>query len=237
MKLIVCKRCIALIMNHYQNEKNGGNTLTIQIPGGKSLNDVLVQLIPQIETDVSVDIQGMISSTIMEQMFINNSDKPIEATYVFPLNHHSAIYDMSFKIDDRVISSVIEEKLEAQKKYIEADNELTYLINFLEKNLEDDDRTGIGTLAAAYANRGIIKDRNKNYEEALKDYVKALGIDHEAVAGPGLGTVILNYKFKSSSVKERALYLNEQLQLPEDERVLSIEELDKGQVMHKPGKL
>ena len=49
--------------------------------------------------------------------------------------------------------------------------------------------------------------------------------------------MILNYKFKSSSVKERALYLNEQLQLPEDERVLSIKELDEGQVMHKPGKL
>ena len=125
----------------------------------------------------------------------------------------------------------------SQKKYAEADIELSYLIKFLEKNIEKDDKTGIGTLAAAYANRGIIKDRNKNYEGALQDYVKALGIDHEAVAGPGLGTIILNYKFKSSSVKERALYLNEQLQLPENERILSIKELDEGQVMHKPGKL
>ena len=125
----------------------------------------------------------------------------------------------------------------SQKMYLEANEELNYLINFLEKTIEDDDLTGIGTLAAAYANRGIIKDRNKNYEEALQDYVKALGIDDVAVAGPGLGTVILNYKFKSSSVKERALYLNEQLQLPENERVLSIKELDEGQVMHKPGKL
>ena len=125
----------------------------------------------------------------------------------------------------------------SEKKYVEADKVLSDLIIFLEKNLEEDDKTGIGTLAAAYANRGIIKDRNKNYEGALKDYVKALGIDHEAVAGPGLGTVILNYKFKSSSVKERALYLNEQLQLPENERILSIKELDEGQVMHKPGKL
>jgi tetratricopeptide (TPR) repeat protein len=125
----------------------------------------------------------------------------------------------------------------SQKKYLEANEELTNLINFLEKNVKDDDKTGIGTLAAAYANRGIIKDRNKNYEGALQDYVKALGIDYVAVAGPGLGTIILNYKFKSSSVKERALYLNEQLQLPENERVLRIKELDEGQVMHKPGKL
>ena len=125
----------------------------------------------------------------------------------------------------------------SQKKYLEANEELTNLINFLEKNVKEDDKTGIGTLAAAYANRGIIKDRNKDYEGAFQDYVKALGIDHVAVAGPGLGTIILNYKFKSSSVKERALYLNEQLQLPENERVLRIKELDEGQVMHKPGKL
>jgi len=125
----------------------------------------------------------------------------------------------------------------SKKEYPKAINELNYLINFLENNIEDDDKTGIGTLAAAYANRGIIKDREKKYKEALQDYIKALGIDHEAVAGPGLGTIILNYKFKSSSVKERALYLNEQLQLPEEERVLSIKEIDEGQVMHKPGKL
>ena len=125
----------------------------------------------------------------------------------------------------------------SEKKYKKATEQLDYLIVFLEGNLEDDDTTGIGTLAAAYANRGIIKDRSEDYEGALKDYVRALGIDREAVAGAGLGTIILNYKFKSSSVMERALYLNEPLQLPEDERVLSIKELDEGQVMHKPGKL
>jgi len=125
----------------------------------------------------------------------------------------------------------------SKKEYPKAIDELNYLINFLENNIEDDDKTGIGTLAAAYANRGIIKDREKKYKEALQDYIKALGIDHVAVAGPGLGTIILNYKFKSSSVKERALYLNEQLQLPEEERILSIKEVDEGQVMHKPSKL
>jgi len=125
----------------------------------------------------------------------------------------------------------------SQKDYLRAEETLNSLIVFLEKNLEDDDKTGIGTLAAAYANRGIIKDRKENYDEALKDYLRALGIDPEAVGGPGLGTIILNYKYKSSSVKERALYLYEQLQLPEEERILKIEELDEGQVMHKPGKL
>ena len=125
----------------------------------------------------------------------------------------------------------------SKKEYFKATEELNYLIKYLEKQKTEADLTARGILAASYANRGIIKDREENYEGALKDYIKALGIDHEAVAGPGLGTIILNYKFKSSSVRERALYLNEQLQLPEEDRVLRIEELDAGQVMHKPGKL
>ena len=125
----------------------------------------------------------------------------------------------------------------SQKMYSEANEELNYLIKFLEKDLKDDDPTGTGTLAAAYANRGIIKDRQENYEGALEDYLKAIKIDEEAVGGPGFGTVILNYKFKSSSVKKRAIYIYKQLQLPENERVLKIKELDEGQVMHKPGKL
>ena len=123
------------------------------------------------------------------------------------------------------------------KDYKKATKELNELINFLENNLEIDDKTGTGTLAAAYANRGIIKDRQENYEGALKDYVEALKIDSESVDGPGIGTVILNYKFKSSSVRKRAQYIYEQLQLPKEERVLKIKELDEGQVMHKPGKL
>ena len=125
----------------------------------------------------------------------------------------------------------------SQKQYREATDQLDYLIKFLKKNIEDDDPTGRGTLAAAYANRGIIKDRKENYEGALKDYLNALQVDSEAVEGPGFGTVILNYKFKSSSVRERAIYIQEQLQLPENERVLKIKKLDEGQVMHKPGKL
>ena len=78
------------------------------------------ELIPQIETDISIDIQGMVSSTIMEQKFINNSDKPIEAMYVFPLNHHAAIHDMYFIIDNRIVRSQIEEKKEAKRQYSEA---------------------------------------------------------------------------------------------------------------------
>ena len=125
----------------------------------------------------------------------------------------------------------------SKKEYFEATEELNYLIKFLEENLEDDDLTGKGTLAAAYANRGIIKDRKEQYEEALKDYIKALEVDHEAVAGPGLGHKIIYMINKPSSVRDRAQYIHEQLQLPPEKRVLKLPEADQEQRMHKPGKL
>lgn len=124
-----------------------------------------------------------------------------------------------------------------KKDYNLATKELTALIEFLKKTLKDDDLTGKGTLAAAYANRGIVKDRTEQYEEALKDYIKALEIDHEAIAGPGLGHKIIYMINKPSSVRDRAQYIHEQLQLPPNERVLKIPEADEEQRMHKPGKL
>ena len=167
-------------------------------------------------------------------------------TEVCDIRLKDKLYDKAIEAADKALSKSLNHRgammckalvFISLKDYEKANNQLNSLINFLENNLEIDDKTGKGTLAAAYANRGIIKDRQENYEDALRDYVRALEIDSESVEGPGVGTVILNYKFKSSSVRKRAQYIYDQLKLPEAERVLKIQELDAGQVMHKPGKL
>ena len=74
------------------------------------------------------------------------------------------------------------------KQYDKAFAELTYLIDFLKKNLEPDDPTGLGLMAAAYANRGIVHDTNGRYKEALADYIEALKTDQGALDGPGSST-------------------------------------------------
>ena len=121
-----------------------------------------------------------------------------------------------------------------QQKYPEAVAELTYLIDFLRANLEEGDITGVGVLAAAYGNRGIIQDRQGAYEEALKDYVEAIRIDREGMEGPSVIDKLLYSQGRSSSVLERARYLYEQFQKPEGERVFRIPELDEQQFMYKP---
>lgn len=120
-----------------------------------------------------------------------------------------------------------------EKHYTEAEAELDYLIDWLETNLSSEDKTGQGVLAAAYANKGIILDRQNIHRRALDNYVKALQIDEDTVSGPGLVHKIL-YDPRPSTVRDRARYLYEQFKIPEKDRLMRVPELDAKSRMHKP---
>ena len=118
--------------------------------------------------------------------------------------------------------------------YPAAEAELTYLIRFLTRTLQQNDLTGRGALAAAYANRGIVRDRLGHYRKALEDYVEALRTDEGSLAGPGLFEKIIYGTPRPSTVRKRAQYIHEQLQLPPEKRLLRVPEIDSRQRMHKP---
>ncbi|UCH74339.1 MAG: tetratricopeptide repeat protein [Rhodospirillales bacterium] len=118
-------------------------------------------------------------------------------------------------------------------RHEEAFAEFKYLIDFLTDSVAPDDPTGRAVLAAAYANRGILYDRRGEYREALEDYIRSIRVDEGAVEGPGVVHEIL-YGYKPSTVRDRAIYIHEQLQLPEDQRQLANPELDEQQRMYKP---
>ena len=120
------------------------------------------------------------------------------------------------------------------ERYDDAEAVLSYLIDFLNRTLEDDDPTGIGALSAAYTNRGIIRDRQGRHREAYDDYVKAVKIDYEIADGPSWVEHLLYYEREPSSALKRAQYLYKQFQLPEAERILTLPEHDDVQRMYKP---
>jgi tetratricopeptide (TPR) repeat protein len=119
-------------------------------------------------------------------------------------------------------------------KLSEAVSELTYLIDYLEKTLEKDDRTGWAVLASAYANRGIVHDRRAQYPKALADYVKALETDEGTLSGPSLFDKILYGTSQPSTVRKRAAYIERQLALPPGKRRLRLPQADAEQRMYKP---
>ena len=116
----------------------------------------------------------------------------------------------------------------------EAEAAFSGLIAFLSASLSPDDVTGTAVLAGAFANRGILRDRSGRYGEALLDYRRALSIDAGTVEGPGLFHKILYGNATPSTIAKRADYIERQLALPEDQRLLRVPELDARQRMHKP---
>ncbi|NKB55621.1 MAG: tetratricopeptide repeat protein [Alphaproteobacteria bacterium] len=120
------------------------------------------------------------------------------------------------------------------ERYDDAVAELTYLIDFSNRTLTPEDATGRGVLAAAFANRGIVHDRIGKYEKAFADYVAALRTDEGAVDEPGLIHKVLYGIPNPSSVRNRAIYLQEQLKLPPDKRLMRVPEIDDQQRMRKP---
>ncbi len=117
---------------------------------------------------------------------------------------------------------------------VEARAEFTYLIDYLRKSLAPDDSTGAATLAAAYANRGILHDRLGRYENALADYIEAMKVDEGAVDGPSLIDKVIYGTPRPATIRQRAIYLSQQLALPARKRLLRIPEKDAEQRMYKP---
>ncbi len=88
--------------------------------------------------------------------------------------------------------------------------------------------------APAYANRGILNDKLGLYEEALDDYRRALTIDPDIAKGPGkLWRFMRNIKDKPPTIYDRAVYIQEQLKLPPEERLLRVVSEDEKQRMYK----
>jgi len=116
----------------------------------------------------------------------------------------------------------------------DAEAALDLLIATLARTDHTDDPTGRAVLAGAYANRGILFDRLGRWEAALADYRRALQVDSGAVEGPSLMDRILYGESHPSSVAKRARYLEQQLALPEADRLLRVPEIDARQRMYKP---
>lgn len=88
--------------------------------------------------------------------------------------------------------------------------------------------------AAAFANRGILHDRVGRSEKALADYRKALALDASLADGPGWITRFFRKQAQAPpTIRDRAVYLAEQLKKPPGERLLHVPELDRTQRSYK----
>jgi Ca-activated chloride channel family protein len=71
----------------------------------------------QYDTDVTLDVRGLVAAATVNQQYVNTTDEPLEAVYVFPLPHDAAVYDLEIRIGNRLIHSAIREREEAKRVY------------------------------------------------------------------------------------------------------------------------
>jgi len=78
---------------------------------------------PQLNTDVKIEITGMVAYARVIQEFENPGEEWLEGVYVFPLPDDAAVSHLTMDVGDRVIEGVIKEREEAKKVYTEAKKE------------------------------------------------------------------------------------------------------------------
>jgi Ca-activated chloride channel family protein len=78
--------------------------------------------VPLKHTGIKTEISGFVARTELTQEFENVLPDAVEAIYVFPLPHDSAVDGMTMKVGNREIRAVIKEREEARKIYEQARN-------------------------------------------------------------------------------------------------------------------
>jgi Ca-activated chloride channel family protein len=78
---------------------------------------------PQVETEVAIQVTGLIARTRVSQLFHNPGGDYVEGIYVFPLPEKAAVDRLEMRIGDRLIEGQVKEKEEARKTYEKAKSE------------------------------------------------------------------------------------------------------------------
>jgi len=88
-----------------------------EIPRLQIVTDQKTELLPLQYTHVKASILGYTARVEVTQRYMNPSDHPIEAIYVFPLPENSAVDDMKIVIGSRIIQAEIQKRADARRTY------------------------------------------------------------------------------------------------------------------------
>ena len=81
------------------------------------------QAAPKLETEVAIQVSGLIARTRVTQVFHNPGEDYVEGIYVFPLPEKAAVDHLQMRIGERVIEGQVKEKEEARQAYEKARSE------------------------------------------------------------------------------------------------------------------
>jgi|GEM_PF-478633 len=87
----------------------------------KSMDSTATNLrMPLRHTEAEVNVAGVIADVRVRQVYQNEGDKTLEATYIFPASTRAAVYGMRMRIGKKEVEAKIKRKEKAQEMYDEA---------------------------------------------------------------------------------------------------------------------
>ncbi len=72
---------------------------------------------PSLKTEISGHLRGDLAAITVRQTFVNPTQRPINAKYLFPLNKVAAVHAMQMRVGTELINAQIEKKAKARKTY------------------------------------------------------------------------------------------------------------------------
>ena len=72
---------------------------------------------PEVETDATITVSGIVARARVRQRFVNPSELWLEGVYVFPLPEDAAVDRFRLIVDDRVVEGQIQEREQARRTY------------------------------------------------------------------------------------------------------------------------
>ncbi len=82
--------------------------------------DASLDQFPLKETDVVVNINGVIADVVITQKYANNGSLPINGRYIFPASTRASVHGMKMIIGEEVIAAEIKERQAAQQTFEKA---------------------------------------------------------------------------------------------------------------------
>lgn len=109
--------CVLLFTCATWASQDMGGTIEAINADGKKIN------FPLLKADIAAKVKGDLVTVTVKQTFANPSDKPLHATYLFPLNQDAAVHEMVMEVGDEHVQAKIKRIEEAKATFEQAKQE------------------------------------------------------------------------------------------------------------------
>ncbi|MGD9209794.1 MAG: VIT domain-containing protein [Desulfobacteraceae bacterium] len=152
--------------------------------------DESLDRVPLKSTQVAVTVDAVIARVTVEQTYINEGTRPINARYVFPASTRAAVHGMRMKIGEQVVVAEIKERQKAEKTYEAARQEGK------SASLLTEQRPNVFTMQVANIMPGETIEIHLDYTELLVPEDGVYEFVYPTVVGPRYSTIPADGAFK-----------------------------------------